>query len=95
MEIPVQFLIDKLDIRIQVSKTDIHTTISIRSIKKNLMLQQQLLTKQLEYETLTGVFYHKNTRMSILSHYISTGLETMFPIFSKIPINYKDLEKYI
>ncbi len=95
MEIPVQFLIDKLGIKIKVSKTDIHTTISIRSIKKNLMSNHQICNQHLEMEQMTGLFYHKRTRISVLSYYTSQSLEKMFPDFKNWEIDYSGLEKYI
>ena len=93
--IPVEFLIDKLDIKIKVSKTENYTIISVRSMKKNLMSNYQLCNKHLEMEEMTGVFYHKNTRINILNHYISKSIESMFPHFGRMDIDYSGLEKYL
>jgi hypothetical protein len=93
--IPIDFLIDKLDIKIKVSKTDYHTIISVRSIKKNLMSNHQICNQHLEMEEMTGLFYHKNTRINIISHYISQSLEKMFPHFDRLDIDYTGLEKYL
>ena len=92
--IPIDFLIDKLDIKIKVSKTENYTIISVRSMKKNLMSNYQLCNKHLEMEEMTGVFYHKNTRINILNHYISKSIESMFPHFGRMDIDYSALEKY-
>jgi hypothetical protein len=93
--IPIDFLIDKLDIKIKVSKTDNHTIISIRSMKKNLMCDNQICNKHLEMEKMSGLFYHKKNPISIISHHISQGLENMFPDFKNWDIDYSGLEKYL
>ena len=93
--IPIDFLIDKLDIKLKLSKTENYTIISVRSIKKNLMSNHQICNQHLEMEEMTGLFYHKKTRISVLSHYTSQLLEKMFPDFKNWEIDYSGLEKYL
>lgn len=93
--IPIDFLIDKLDIKVKVSKTENYTIISVRSMKKNLMSNYQLCNKHLEMEQMGGLFYHKKTPISVLSHHTSQSLENMFPDFKNWDIDYSGLEKYI
>jgi hypothetical protein len=89
--IPIEFLIDKLGIKIKVSKTEYHTIISVRSMKKNLMSNYQLCNKHLEMEEM---FYGKK-RSSNISHHISKSIESMFPHFGRMDIDYSGLEKYL
>ena len=91
--IPIDFLIDKLDIKIKISKTE--NIISVRSIKKNLMSNYQLCNKHLEMEQMGGLFYHKKTPISVLSHHTSQSLENMFPDFKNWDIDYSGLEKFL
>lgn len=93
--IPIDFLIDKLDIKIKVSKTENYTIISVRSMKKNLMSNYQLCNKHLEMEQMGGLFYHKRTPISVLAHHISQSIESMFPHFGRMDIDYSSLESYL
>lgn len=93
MGIPIDFLIDKLDIRIKISKTEYFTIISIRSMKKNLMVNYQILNKHLEQEIMMYDLYYQKTQMNMISNHIVNAIQNMFPHFKKMDIDYSSLEK--
>jgi hypothetical protein len=93
MAIPIDFLIDKLDIKIKISKTDYYTIISIRSMKKNLMVNYQICNQHLQHQKMMSSFCNDKTQMNMISNHIVNTIQNMFPHFKKMDIDYSSLEK--
>ena len=93
--IPIDFLIDKLDIKFKISSNDNYIVLMIQSVKKNLHTQLMLDKKLIEMDMQMGLYHYNHTKISVIEHYIITTLVKMFPHFGKLDIDYTGLEKYL
>ena len=95
MKIPIEFLINRMGLRIEIVERDYFKTIYVSRPSKKLLGSYTLSKDQLAQQRLTGVYYYGDVPVDILTHYIVNVLNSMFPDFHKLPIDYSGLKNYI
>ena len=93
--IPISFLIERLDIKFKISSNDNYIVLMVKSVSKNLYSQLMLDKKLIEMDLQMGLYHYKDTKISIIEHYLIITLNKMFPHFNKLDIDYDGLEKYL
>ena len=93
--IPIDFLIDKLNIKFKISSNDNYIVLMVKSVSKNLHSQLMLDKKLIEMDLQMGMYKYNDIKVSIIEHYLIITLNKMFPHFNKLDIDYTGLENHL
>jgi hypothetical protein len=92
--IPIEFLIDRLGIVIDVQYNNNNVEINISHPKKNNRGRKVIDLQYLQHQEMLGVFAINERRIEIISHHIYSVLCDMLPQFKNLDIDYTYLNKY-
>ena len=93
--IPVEFLIERMGLRVSVDDVGTHLVLRMRYPKKDKVIHFSVDKRTLEMMSMQGYFAYDGVKMTPLHHYMADMLFKLVPGLNKFEIDFQGLEKYL